>query len=484
MDMQHRAATLALVLATGCASDVDLHLGLQGDGPDSGPGVSSSVGPLRAARVLSGPGEVRVIGVAWHPESLVIAGGDFDGTTDLGNGPVDGGQYSMGFVVAYDPANGETIWSHAFTGSSATDASYQLTTSDVMDIAVATDGAILAIGSFGRTIDFGTGPVESTDGCHDGVIARYAADGTALEPIILPRSPLHAVAPMPDDGAVVSGYEVLSDCPWLGGDAAPVDSFLARLASDGHVAWRVSLGDAAHVERITTTSAGDVYVHGTFTGQLTFGDRSIASVYSFGIDSFLARFSPDGDIVSLLGCLRTSEDGGCRPGETATTASGRVVALGTFARRVEMGGVELETGSPDSDETASYIVELGDSDMPQVLAIVDGPVGQAVRVREDPFDLVVAGANSYGDQTGPYVAVLSEGTTLVSARGMSGPELSWGTAWDVATGPAGEIALVGGFHGDADFGDGLVHAETDAEDEGDDGFVAIYDRQVVESMTD
>jgi hypothetical protein len=54
-----------------------------------------------------------------------------------------------------------------------------------------------------------------------------------------------------------------------------------------------------------------------------------------------------------------------------------------------------------------------------------------------------------------------------------------GQAWDVAVGPAGELAVVGAFHGAADFGDGPVRAETDEHDEGDDGFLAIYDRDVV-----
>lgn len=80
------------------------------------------------------------------------------------------------------------------------------------------------------------------------------------------------------------------------------------------------------------------------------------------------------------------------------------------------------------------------------------------------------------------LGLLSGGTTLVSARGMSTGELSWGIAWDVATSPAGEIALGGSFHGDADFGDGPVHAETDAEGEGRDGFIAIYDREAADGV--
>jgi hypothetical protein len=60
---------------------------------------------------------------------------------------------------------------------------------------------------------------------------------------------------------------------------------------------------------------------------------------------------------------------------------------------------------------------------------------------------------------------------------MSAPELSWGIAWDVAVAPSGEIALVGAFHGEADFGNGPVRSETD-----DGGFVAIYDRDKVDSV--
>jgi hypothetical protein len=469
MDMQLRLAVLSLVLAAGCASDVDLELDREAE-------ASSSIGVLRSARVFAGSGDLRVMGTAWHPASLVIAGGDFSGTTDLGTGPVSHDGYRAGFAAAYDAATGEPVWSRVFAGSAATDVSYHVTHSGVMDVAIAFDGTFLAAGSFGRTVDFGTGPIESTDGCDDGVIARYTDDGDPLEPFVLPRSPLYAVAAMPDGGLVTCGYEVVAACPWLDGGGAPNQGFVARLSPAGEVLWKHHIGPQATATAVATTAAGDVLVHGVFSGRAAVGDLALDD--GTGADMFIARISADGQPRWLRGCIAGSLESSCSHDAGFAVRGERVFMVANALGEVAFAGQQIPALGAYQQ---MFLAELDDNGEAQIVMVSDAAVGRSIAVRAEPFEIVVSGdGNADGAAAGPYVGVLAGGTTLVSQRGMSIPPLGWGQAWDVAVGPGGELAVVGAFHGNADFGDGPVRAETDEEDEGDDGFLAIYDRDVVE----
>lgn len=464
MDMERSVAALLLALAAGCASDVDLQLDREAE-------ASSSIGVLRFARVLGGAGEVQVDAIAWHPASRVVVGGTFTGTTDLGTGPVVAPRHTMGFVAAYDAMTGEPAWTQAFSGSGATCAG-------VSDMVVTDSGIVYAVGGFTGTVDFGTGPIDSADGCSDGFVARYAADGTALTPFIIPQASLYGAATTSDGGVVTAGYEVLSQCPWLEGGNAPTSWFLARLDPSGRIRWKLDLGEAATAERVATSPEGDVLVRGGLFGQLQLGEHSVSAARSYGSDSFVGRFSPDGNPRWLTSCVRTDDGSSCNDYGTVTLSpTGRAFSIETFRSRVNLGGTSVETGQRDTELGSTYIAELGTTGEPMNPMVLDGVTGRAIVVRDDPFEIVLAGDGAADAETGgAYVGILADGSELVAARGTSS-----GQAWDVAVGPAGELAVVGAFHGNADFGDGPIRAETDEHDEGNDGFIAIYDREVVES---
>lgn len=124
------------------------------------------------------------------------------------------------------------------------------------DLAVAADGSWLVGGYFQGPVTFGAGtPAEVTlipTGLADGLLARYAADGTFqwATHLATPYSAApEAVFATSDGGAVVVGffYEALTLAPGTPEETAYAslgesDGFIARFDADGTLRWSTRIG--------------------------------------------------------------------------------------------------------------------------------------------------------------------------------------------------------------------------------------------------
>lgn len=108
--------------------------------------------------------------VALDASGNVVLAGTFEGTIDVGGGPLTAAGGTDVFLAQYSPA-GAHRWSRRIGGTS----NYDGGTGLAVD---ATGNAVLA-GYFSRTVDFGTGALTS-GGSKDVFVAKYGPGGAAL----------------------------------------------------------------------------------------------------------------------------------------------------------------------------------------------------------------------------------------------------------------------------------------------------------------
>jgi hypothetical protein len=115
----------------------------------------------------------------------------------------------------------------------------------------------------------------------------------------------------------------------FGGTAAPLtsngglDIFVAKLDTSGNGVWAVHFGGTGDERdpRIAVDPAGDVYITGTFTGQIAFGAVNLVSMGD--IDVFVAKLhGSDGSVAWAISRGTAMTD---RAGDIAVDAMGHVV---------------------------------------------------------------------------------------------------------------------------------------------------------------
>lgn len=98
-----------------------------------------------------------------------------------------------------------------------------------------------------------------------------------------------------------------------------LDVFMLKLDAYGNTLWAQSFGGLAndYLNAITTGNTGDIYLSGTYRGEITIGDSTIQSI-DFSSDIFLAKYNAEGEFqfIQSFGnegqdfARRLSTDGG------------------------------------------------------------------------------------------------------------------------------------------------------------------------------
>lgn len=257
--------------------------GLAADGPYAAfVAAFAADGSPRWSRVLAGGGWDECYGLALGPDNAVTAAGSFEGTADLGTGPLDapGG---AGFVAGYT-ASGAPRFARALGTS-------------VWRVAADGDGGVLATGPFTGALDTGAG-TPTARGAHDAFVIALDAHGATRWTRQLggaTSSKPGAVAFAPDGDTLMIGT-VEGDTD-LGtgtlraiGDSDIVAAVLA--GSDGTTRRALRLGGEDFDEGLAIAAApdGTLAIGGMFRGA---GDVGTGAIQGEGFENgFAAVLAP------------------------------------------------------------------------------------------------------------------------------------------------------------------------------------------------
>jgi hypothetical protein len=434
-----------------------------------------------ASPTMSFAGQIgdSVAAVVVDSEGDIVVVGEFEGTTDLGNGPITAGPDGSFFLAKYGGRNGAHIWSKQFPHGP-----YFLPS--LRSIATSPDGAIGLTGTFHEYLDLGATTLMTSPGtpccAADGFIAVFLSDGSyrwSRQIELDPDGPVQFFNQigMDDSGNVFIGGGYAGSTNFGGGGVSSsvgVDPFIASYrATDGAYRWgRVfpsseETPSAEMVDGLAVDSAGNVVVIGTFLGDIDFGSGTPISPAG-GIDSFFAKYR--GSDGFHFFSRRVATTGGATGGTLTTGPTDDIIIAGRFLGTVNLGGGSLSSDG-DADVFVAGFSQLGGHDWSTAFTAVDAwPMGSAVT--GGPSSLVVGhfsgsaqfGTNEhFGDAQDGFVIEVSMGTgeVLTSTQvGSAGSDQILGVALH-----QGARVLVGKFQQTVDFGADVLTAD------GTDGFV-------------
>lgn len=265
--------------------NVDLGLGLMSGGSPSDTNLADGfigrfgpAAPAWLARIVrnSGTGENKILASAPGPGSTIYAGGYLANPSTFS---VTGGTTTTVINSALTTSGGRDIFLarfNTFTGAVDLTKTYGGTADDEITGAASTGGSLVVAGRFGG----------DPAGVPPGTL-KFG--GTA--------------APLTSNGGL--------------------DIFVAKLDTSGDGVWAVHFGGTADERdpRIAVDPAGDVYITGTFTGQIAFGAVNLVSMGD--IDVFVAKLH--GSDGSVAWAISRGTAGTDRSGDIAVDAMGRVV---------------------------------------------------------------------------------------------------------------------------------------------------------------
>ena len=326
------------------------------------------------------------------------------------------------------------------------------------------DGHIVMVGTIDGTATFGaisvtvdeTGCVFST--CHDGFVAKYAPDGTALWVRRMGTSADNDFA----EGIALAGEPYSSDrdilvsgtftgvATWDGGtnpDAELTarggsDAFLARYTASGDLLWVIQGGGAQQDtgRGVATDFEGSAYWTGSFYGSATFGegDDAVTLTSDGSSDGFVVRIEPDGTLgwVRQVGSQEGADvydaafsDAGENGGALIAGSFSGVATIGSEAMQ-SSGGSDIYVASLDAgDGSVTWVQQIGGSGDDHARGIAVNAYYEPILVAGWFSGEVLVGADvlaSAGETDILLAALDPDGTPLWGRRG-------GGSGSDIAT---------------------------------------------------
>jgi hypothetical protein len=224
--------------------------------------------------------------IAAHPAGGVVIAGRFEGTIDLGDGPLVSGGGTDAFVARID-GTGHAVWSKRFGGPGAQAA---------RGIAVGPDGQIAVVGNFAESIDLG-GDVLNCAGASDAFLVELSAEGAHVRSVRWgdgAEESANAVAIDPAGNMLLAGQfgGMIDFGSGLHACAGSEDAFVAKLDPAGKALWSQSFGDAAMQSSLALAadSTGAALLTGYVAGKADFGAGPLES--AGGLDAFVAKIGP------------------------------------------------------------------------------------------------------------------------------------------------------------------------------------------------
>lgn len=230
------------------------------------------------------------LGVAVASSGVIALVGYSQGDVDFGGGTLTHGGSGDRATLAVLDQNGNHIFSRLYQGDGD---------SRLVSTAFASNGDVVAAGTFRNSIDVEGETVEAQGGNDDLITFRYDGAGNIAYHTRLGSNGVEKVGAVAVDSmgyAWITGWFkdtlFINSQTSLTENAVNNDGFLIRLGPPGnaYAATQFNAAENAQGRSLAITSSGEVLVVGDFTGELDFGGGPIG----MGLlsDLFLARFTP------------------------------------------------------------------------------------------------------------------------------------------------------------------------------------------------
>lgn len=417
---------------------VDAGVDAPPDVPIDGPAVI----PGSWGKQIPGAGFESVDAVAVSPDGSVFIVGSFDGTVDLGGGPLAATGTNDVFVAKFTSA-GQHVWSKRFGGSGAAGAN---------EVRVLSTGDLVIGGTYRGSVTLGTTTLTSSSTSDvDVFIARLSGTGDAVWAVTggtTTGDTLRDLDVDSNDNIVACGGYNGSGTFFGAAFSGSYDPWLVRLTSAGATSWSkpLAVGGIAQTCSVAMTPGGDVVFGANFNGTVNAGGSTFTSVAN-SLDMFIARFA------GATGAHVWSVPKGGTGNEEVidVDASGTAVVLtGYFGGTINFGGAALTSAGGDD----TFVVKLDAATGAHQFSIRTGGTttdeGMHISTRPDG-QITVAGI---------FAGTSNFGGTTITSNGDTDPFV---IDVDGSTGAVVSVKSVGGIsrdeaHGVASTADSLVFA--------------------------
>lgn len=354
-----------------------------GGGPNYGTWIAkmSPAGDFLWASAPGGEGWQSSQALAVDPSGNAYVAGELSGDLVVGDIALSSSNgYLTVFVLKLD-ASGNFVW-----GRQSTEGQYNR----AHTIALDPTGGILIGGSFNPTIQFGATNLTSA-GSDGGFLLKMDSSGAFLQA----RAIGSGVSGVGFDAAgnvhAHGWYDNMTrfgELPLLGRHQNSAANYLARILTDGSLAWALAADSFSGYRReIATVDAfGNTYLDGTFYQQVTLAGTTFTTPNTYG--TIVSKFDRDGNRVWSR---HVSGGSDVSHGGMTTDGSGNLYLSGLFQTSVNLGDATY-TGT---DRPSPFLVKLGATTPP---AIQQGPQSQTVNLGESVTFGVTATGNDLGYQ--------------------------------------------------------------------------------------
>jgi hypothetical protein len=508
------AIVLGSALAETGASAVTLRWDTTGVEPGAYTVFATASDGVNPEVARAGPGLVDVRNVAFAQESTAqirsvaalpdgscVVAGMFTGSVTLGVGEpgettlaAAGGPADQDVLLARFAPEGTLAWARRAGGPDAERCDA---------IAAHPSGAFVVAGLFRSDAVFGPGePGERTlpvGGTSDLFVAAYDSDGRVRWATAARGNLFVSAAACFDDGSCAVTGNFLGSIVFGAGEAtettlvapgSPVsyETFVARLAADGSLAWAVQAGgeENDYASGVAALPDGSCVATGVYRGLATFGegDPAETTFETEGYELYVARYGADG---TLAWASSTEAVYGSGPDAPYSAASAVVPGPGgSLLVTGQVIGGEVWFGKGEPNETllpgtgtygTSYVARYeGDGTLGWVQRVLDTDLGSTVGVVPTEDGGFAIGGSMQGpttfdpdgvartlDSASPadqdvFVARFDADGLLLWARSAGGVDED--RAFSLAGFRDGSLALAGSFHDLVVFGEGDDHEAT------------------------
>jgi hypothetical protein len=207
---------------------------------------------------------------------------------------------------------------------------------------------VILVGTFTGKVAFGTFTLDAGTATNVFVV-RMSPQGTpmwAIQGATTATGQTIAATTPAGDVILAAGYKTtfqLTGGPQVA-SAGDFDVALAKITSDGKVAWTKTFGGAGadNPRAVAVGRGGEIALTGEFEGQATFGGDSFTSFG--GLDAVVAKYTADGAHVWSRAAGSASVDRGLG---VAIDAAGAVYAGISFHNTIDFGGGPVSAAGSD-----------------------------------------------------------------------------------------------------------------------------------------